>query len=348
MTTDNLTSVWLLCPYHYIPGTLKLLMDMSNAAGSGAGSAISDSEFESEEPIEDQSDLIQNKQTAKGLHIEGRRRTNRLTDDEIEKFTSEHNKYRRQEGSSDMSLLTWDTGLAEQAQALVDTCVYKHTNVLTPNGEMTGQNMGAVRNGQNVENMITKIIKLWYDEKKFIQQADGMFMCEPGKKCGHYIEVVNSNTKRIGCAYKFCNTVFWKVYGSNVPRAIRNKNVFFQVCQYSQPGVIRQYTPYLTGQPCGNCSEDASKGYMCVDGLCVSCPDGSPDCIKPPCTDSIVPKTEQFFSQLCKYLITNADDCKRELYYRDKCLERCRELVTDVEKTNFWDLYPYVIDVSRC
>lgn len=54
---------------------------------------------------------------------------------------------------------------------------------------MTGQNMGAVRNGQNVENMITKIIKLWYDEKKFIQQADGMFMCEPGKKCGHYIEV---------------------------------------------------------------------------------------------------------------------------------------------------------------
>ncbi|XP_071089391.1 GLIPR1-like protein 1 [Haliotis cracherodii] len=165
-----------------------------------------------------------------------------------------HNRYRRKERATDMTLMVWDESLAQMAQGWADRCLWKHSksrkNIL-PQFNYIGENLYAATDLPSAE----KAIGNWADEAKYYTFSSGY--CS--KVCGHYTQVVWAKSYAVGCGIRHCSSprgLDWDQYGGG----------YIVVCNYGPGGNIVGRQPYKRGgSACSNCPE----GFKyCIDGLC--------------------------------------------------------------------------------
>lgn len=168
--------------------------------------------------------------------------------EEIQDILQLHNAERSLPQGNDMMALTWDDDLANLAQGLSDHCVWGHDNLNLPGGERIGQNI-AMSSNQNAD--LGYLVKLWINEKHDYTISSGA--CNAGKVCGHYTQMVWSDTTKVGCGATKC------------PGMGR-----FLVCDYQKAGNWQgKKAVHLGGEPCSQCN--LYPGTNCDDGLCSVC-----------------------------------------------------------------------------
>jgi len=216
----------------------------------------------------------------------GRRRHTRalkpMTAKEIRQAVSLHNKMRRNEGSSDMQMLEWDENLAKIAAGWADRCIYWHGQ---PNGESDPESElykqyesnGGIR--QSLYAKVAEKISLSHaievswgeNERRHYNYKTGK--CTRGKQCSHYVAMIYSNLRHVGCAYKRCAELKKEKDKPDVW-----KNAINLVCNYHPDAAIDEFPrPFLKGPPCTQCENGAS---WCTDKLCNrACTAASDDCV---------------------------------------------------------------------
>ena len=115
--------------------------------------------------------------------------------DSPQDFVNAHNAARGQVG---VGPIAWDATLASFAQryisGLAGDCRMVHSG--GPYGENLAWSSGDMAG--------TGAVSMWVDEKAFYDYSSNT--CQPGKVCGHYTQVVWSDSLRLGCAKVRCNT----------------------------------------------------------------------------------------------------------------------------------------------
>jgi hypothetical protein len=166
-----------------------------------------------------------------------------------------HNSLRRDEHSSNMQLMTWDSALAVIAQNWSDGCNFVHgqgTNSSSLDDLGLGQNLYAI----SAKISLTTGVLAWFNEKSNYDYDS--LRCKTGQVCGHYTQVVWAGSKRLGCAYTVCPNL----------NPLGLKNAAYLVCNYSPAGNYAGEKPYLKGEPCTECN--SGQFYCNPDGLCDS------------------------------------------------------------------------------
>ncbi|XP_022760004.1 probable pathogenesis-related protein CaO19.6200 [Durio zibethinus] len=136
---------------------------------------------------------------------------------EQEQFLNAHNKARAHAG---LSLFVWDETLASYARTWAkkrsSDCRMKHSN--GPYGENIfwgGRDHWTPKD----------VVKLWVKEHKFYNRKTNA--CQPGKLCGHYTQIVWSDSIKVGCARAKC----------------ANGGIFV-ICSYDPPGNYANENPF--------------------------------------------------------------------------------------------------------
>ncbi|XP_023797839.1 peptidase inhibitor 16-like isoform X4 [Cyanistes caeruleus] len=169
-----------------------------------------------------------------------------LSDEEKKIILDEHNRYRSQVSppAKAMMKMTWDKELEVLAQSYAEKCIWDHNKERGRRGE----NLFAMAPTLELEFAVED----WNGEEKFYNLTTST--CVPGQMCGHYTQVVWSNTHQIGCGAHFCE----KIDG------IETENMHLLVCNYYPPGNMKGKKPYTEGPSCETCPT----GTVCVNNLC--------------------------------------------------------------------------------
>jgi len=175
---------------------------------------------------------------------------------QIQAILDLHKKDRIAPGGNDEMAMTWDDDLAKLAQGLSDSCHWGHANMKLPDGTKTGQNIAY---WSDPATPIGKLVQLWMDEKKDYNIQSGA--CAGGKVCGHYTQMVWSESTKVGCGATKCP-------GMGI----------YLVCDYTPAGnFLGKKAVHLGGAPCSKCN--LYPGTACDDGLCSVCdPKKRKDC----------------------------------------------------------------------
>ncbi|NWV35457.1 PI16 inhibitor, partial [Grantiella picta] len=139
---------------------------------------------------------------------------------------------------------TWDKELEDLAQSYAEKCIWDHNKERGRRGE----NLFAMAPTLELEFAVED----WNAEEKFYNLTTST--CVPGQMCGHYTQVVWSNTHQVGCGAHFCE----KIDG------IETENMHLLVCNYYPPGNMKGKKPYVEGPSCTTCPT----GTVCVNNLC--------------------------------------------------------------------------------
>ncbi len=142
-----------------------------------------------------------------------------------------HNKVRAKHR---LQPLKWSDKLAKYSQEWADKlgsgsrCTMRHRSGEPPYGENLYWSSAVVWNdGKRVPNRVTikDVVKVWTDEERWYNYQSNR--CQPGKKCGHYTQVVWKDTTKVGCAMTMCadKSQTW-------------------VCSYDPPGNFTGMRPY--------------------------------------------------------------------------------------------------------
>lgn len=97
----------------------------------------------------------------------------------------------------------WDKDLAKLAEEWASGCVFSHRSSRNKVGKFNyvGENLYVHSAGANA----ASVVKSWVDEKK--DYSYNSKKCTPGKMCGHYTQVVWSESCAVGCAIAKCSSV---------------------------------------------------------------------------------------------------------------------------------------------
>ncbi|GFO33509.1 cysteine-rich venom protein [Plakobranchus ocellatus] len=179
-----------------------------------------------------------------------------VTEEEKKIIVDYHNEVRRnvQPPATDLTKLIWDDNLAAVAQKLTMQCKIEHDkNRNIPSyGEFIGQNLAA---GQlNWKGAMEG----WFNEVKlYLYGEDADQYLGPGrwKEIGHYTQMVNNRTHRIGCGFAQCSETR---YG------------FYYACNYATGQSSTRY-PYTLGDQCSACPSSCKNGLCeCNGKLCLN------------------------------------------------------------------------------
>ncbi|GLJ27031.1 hypothetical protein SUGI_0529890 [Cryptomeria japonica] len=132
-----------------------------------------------------------------------------LAQDLQTEYLNSHNDARSKVG---VNPLVWDDTVAAYAQKYANErnadCALEHSS-----GSLYGENI-YVSSGEATP---ADAVKLWVDEEQYYDYDSNS--CAQGQQCGHYTQVVWSNTQRVGCASVTCD----------------NGGTFI-ICSYDPPG----------------------------------------------------------------------------------------------------------------
>merc|ERR1711860_24734 len=183
-------------------------------------------------------------------HLTERGSENGLTNTQRQDLLDAHNDARRQVSptASNMEKMEWDSSLETIAQSYADTCVWQHNSQRsTGMSYYVGENLYLTTGGFSASGVVNS----WNSEKSYYDYSTQG--CS--KVCGHYTQVVWSNSNKLGCGIKRC---------SQVTGLSGWSNVLLAVCNYGKGGNYRGVSPYLSGTQCSNCPS----GTSCDNGLC--------------------------------------------------------------------------------
>lgn len=195
--------------------------------------------------------------------------------DQANILTDHNAKRKKTSGAADMSKMSWNAELADRAQEWADSCIWAHgmSNMCDENVPL-GQNM-YMTTGSSVD--VLEVMDAWYNEYKDFDYTHNL--CSEGAICGHYTQLVWSESHEVGCGIAQCPSVavgdgFWE-------------NAVILVCDYWPTGNWVDELPYTTGDSCSQCRKSLGSivsGITCDEGLCKPClPSVDPTCV---CDDS--------------------------------------------------------------
>uniref|UniRef100_A0A194AJ68 SCP domain-containing protein n=1 Tax=Pinctada fucata TaxID=50426 RepID=A0A194AJ68_PINFU len=248
----------------------------------------------------------------------GKRATSQMTKSEIQEALNDHRKYRAQEDASNMWSIEWSVDLANLAQELADTCVFKHDKLKLNSTTHVGQNLGAMT-GQH--SSISLILGLFYDEKKDYDFITNSW--DPNKMVGHYLQMSNWQTTLVGCGKKVCDKL------EVVPTGEFWTDATYYVCDYWPP-VSWKEPPYEKGEHCSMCimPESPGMGFQCKDDGCDECrlDDANQNCHPPIECPRYTPDT-YVYQNTCKTIekwgACNKDD-RNHAFAKINCQTTCK------------------------
>ncbi|KAL4003509.1 Cysteine-rich secretory family protein [Acanthocheilonema viteae] len=170
-------------------------------------------------------------------------------------ITNEHNRLRKIIPATDMRLMYWSDELAMSAQQHANRCDFRHSN----DRINVGENIWAAPYSN-----YTEAVSRWFNEV-YNLKCD----CKHAYKhcCGHYVQIVWSETNLVGCGYAKCRDI-WGVQNRG------HQHIF--VCHYNPQGntvyvtrngffAMPAFTRAGDRPRCSDCPSDAS---ACSQGLC--------------------------------------------------------------------------------
>jgi len=170
-----------------------------------------------------------------------------------------HNQYRCMHGVQN---LVWDEKIAEQAQELVKTGVFKHSTAASRMyvdeggsssraAKYKGENLWMCTKQHTMEEAVQFAVNSWYSEIEFTDEglvgADGQ-----GNEgiVAHYTQLVWAKTTRVGCAV------------GKVGRDWDRGDGTFVVCQYGPGGNFENGYPQFVNGPVRNFDECLDKDIL--------------------------------------------------------------------------------------
>ncbi|XP_041454795.1 multiple epidermal growth factor-like domains protein 6 [Lytechinus variegatus] len=181
-----------------------------------------------------------------------------------------HNSYRRKVPgpASNMDEMIWDDELTLMAKKYAKKCIWAHGQTIeSKQFKHVGQNLAYGKNPRGINMSPFYLASLWHYEKKNYDIATDT--CEPNTLCGHYTQMIWSDTNRVGCATHFCDEM-------NIPGSTMIiRDALYLVCNYGPGGNIHGKKPYDIGRPCTQCASGSGK---CREGLCSDCDIREPSC----------------------------------------------------------------------
>lgn len=158
--------------------------------------------------------------------------------------------------AADMRRVYWSSSLARMAQAYANRCQWAHN----PNRDGSGENIYAAGSSSPIDHArdapgaLNNAMTAWVREVQWYNYYNGR--CSSGKMCGHYTQVVWSQTTLVGCGVARCG----RMGGLNW-----NMNALFVVCNYKSPGNWVGRKPFVLGKKCALCNGNCSQG-LCGGG----------------------------------------------------------------------------------
>ncbi|KRY49812.1 Venom allergen 5.01 [Trichinella britovi] len=172
-------------------------------------------------------------------------------------ITEQHNSFRKQVAkglvpgqprASAMNELIWSDAIAENASKWAAGCAFEHT----PRGYYCGM-LGFSSVGENLavstvsprvdssseealKDAFSRALNGFFIEHKDFRHSDRY--CNPGKKCGHYTQMVVDSTLMVGCGIAVCN--------NGIQGFIPGRRSHLIVCNYIPGNNIKNRPPYET------------------------------------------------------------------------------------------------------
>ncbi|XP_065190894.1 peptidase inhibitor 16-like [Sycon ciliatum] len=138
--------------------------------------------------------------------------------------------------------MTWNTVLANVAQAYADRCIYEHNGARTSdtNGAFSyvGENLYI---STNTPSDPAVSVTSWDSEKEDYDYDT--LTCAPGKVCGHYTQIVWNSSQQLGCGAKLCDAANTKSYPFDKSKFSKG---YIVVCNYGPGGNYRGQKAYTT------------------------------------------------------------------------------------------------------
>ena len=201
-THSNIARLWMLC----------------------AATLLISSTFACQKLIEDAglSDLFEDQVDQQSSDGSATEDSNILQGDDPLGMVAEHNTARANASptpSPALPEMTWDSALAETAQAWADRCVFEHSS------NQYGENLYASTNQSDAATAVNAWVREVEDYDYESNQCSGV--------CGHYTQVVWRDSTRLGCAYADCDWL----------NGLESSGRFW-VCNYDPPGNYIGQKPY--------------------------------------------------------------------------------------------------------
>ncbi|XP_077457165.1 uncharacterized protein LOC144074548 [Stigmatopora argus] len=171
-----------------------------------------------------------------------------LTEEGEELLVELHNHYRGQVSptASAMLPLKWDPTLKVLAEGYAAKCIWNHNPDLVDIGENLFAGTGTLDLRVGMEK--------WFLEHLHYDFQNNS--CDDDQMCGHYTQMVWSDTHAVGCAVHLCNNM----------EGLEWEKISFLVCNYYPAGNYDNERPYSPGEWCSRCPEELQ---TCENNLCV-------------------------------------------------------------------------------
>ncbi|KAE8708015.1 pentatricopeptide repeat-containing protein [Hibiscus syriacus] len=138
---------------------------------------------------------------------------------EIKQILKAHNEARAHESEP---LYVWDESLALYARQWADKRI-NDCRIVHSNGPYGENIFLAAKDHWS----IPKAVKSWVNEEKYYDKESNV--CQPGKMCGHYTQIVWRDTMKVGCARVKCEM-----------------GGVFIMCSYDPPGNYQDENPFAS------------------------------------------------------------------------------------------------------
>jgi hypothetical protein len=148
-----------------------------------------------------------------------------LEEDEIPVLLESHNSIRAE---LDLEPLEWSEFLANTASTWVTQCIDADEDlVIDHNPELQARALGENIWTGTGRRAIDDAVEAWAAEVDFYDAEEDT--CAEGQVCGHYTQLVWSDTREVGCGRAFCQD---------------HRYQYVVVCNYDPPGNIQGERPY--------------------------------------------------------------------------------------------------------
>ena len=195
-----------------------------------------------------------------------------MTDARRKLWVDEHNEWRNRAAGGELAdrngntveakylpKLTYDMDLERNSEEYAKLCNWKHSNKagFTTLPYSVGENLSVYSSGTTNSRHEEALYGWSIEHKDYSYRADD---CIPGKMCGHFTQVIDMRSTRVGCATVVCDSMV------NIGSSFATSGGTYSVCQYYEAGNhvgTKSFNYGKTGSECPN-GMDADYPNLCA------------------------------------------------------------------------------------